>query len=235
MRKDPVRFTSQWALIGVILFYTICTALIARHTNKIFKPASAGGSEYSQYSRISEQSNQPEPLVVEYLQDSITGPIYWGGDKSDFMLYDVAFGAEQFYHDGNQDGNTPEPSDEPNTQEIEEKKDAPQELTKIRTKRKCVETILRKAVIEPYCVNGQVKGLRISGLEKISQAKDLLLKSGDVIIAVNGNSLSSKKDAYNIFKKARKEPIMIIDLLQNGEPKKFLLDFTPAPLLNLLK
>ena len=231
MRKDPVRFTSQWALIGVILFYTICTALIARRTNKIFKPASAGGSEYSQYSRISEQSNQPEPLVEEYLQDSITGPIYWGGDKSDFTLYDVAFGAEQFY----QDGNTPEPSDEPNTQEIEEKKDAPQELTKIRTKRKCVETILRKAVIKPYYVNGQVKGLRISGLEKISQAKDLLLKSGDVIIAVNGNSLSSKKDAYNIFKKARKEPIMIIDLLQNGEPKKFLLDFSPAPLLNLLQ
>ncbi len=235
MRKDPVRFTSQWALIGVILFYTLGTAMIARHTKRIFKPVSAGGSEYSQYSRISEQSNQPEPLAVEYLQDSITGPINWGGDKSAFTLYDVAFGAEQFYQDGSQDGNTPEPSDEPNTQEIEEKKDAPQELTKIRTKRKCVETILRKAVIKPYYVNGQVKGLRISGLEKISQAKDLLLKSGDVIIAVNGNTLSSKKDAYNIFKKARKEPIMIIDLLQDGEPKKFLLDFTPAPLLNLLK
>ena len=231
MRKDPVRFTSQWALIGVILFYTVGTTMIARHTKRIFKPVSAGGSEYSQYSRISEQSNQPEPLVVEYLQDSITGPIYWGGDKSDFTLYDVAFGAEQFY----QDSNTPEPSDEPNTQEIEEKKDAPQELTKIRTKRKCVETLLRKAVIKPYCVNGQVKGLQISGLEKISVAKDLLLNSGDIILAVNGSTLSSKKDAYNIFKKARKEPIMIIDLLRDGEPKKFLLDFTPAPVFNLLK
>jgi len=252
MCKDPVRFTSQWALIGVILFYTIGTALIARHTKKLFTPASAGGSEYNQYSseysqsseynqyysRMPEQSNQPEPLVEDCAQDSIVGPIYQGGDEYDLMLYDVAFGAEQFNED--EDGNAEESSDDSNTEQItaeadDEKKDAPQELTKIRTKMKCVETILRKAVIKPYCVNGQVKGLRISGLEKISQAKDLLLKSGDVIIAVNGNSLSSKKDAYRIFKKARKEPIMIIDLLQNGEPKKFLLDFTPAPLLNLLK
>jgi hypothetical protein len=237
MRKDPVRFTSQWALIGVILFYTVGTALISRHTKKLFTPASAGGSEYSQYSReydqcnsrIPEQSNQPEPFVQEYAQD-IIGPIYQGGDEYDLMLYDVAFGAEQF-----NDGSTEESPDDSNNEQITddtdtEKKDAPQELTKIHTKIKCVETILRKSVIEPYCVDGQVKGLQISGLEDISQAEDLLLKSGDVIIAVNGNTLSSKKDAYNIFIKARKEPIMIIDLLQDGEPKKFLLDFTPAPI-----
>ncbi|MDT8301261.1 MAG: hypothetical protein RQ760_07225 [Sedimentisphaerales bacterium] len=232
MRKDPVRFTSQWALIGVILFYTVGTALIARHTKKLFTPASAGGSEYSQYSnsqyfRISEQSNKPEPLVEEYAQN-IIGPIYQGGNGYDLMLYDVAFGAEQFNEDE-------EPPDDSNNEQItddtdEEKKDAPQELTKIHTKIKCVETILRKSVIEPYCVDGQVKGLQISGLEDISESEDLLLKNGDVIIAVNGNTLSSKKDAYSIFIKARKEPIMIIDLLQNGEPKKFLLDFTPAPL-----
>ena len=229
MRKDPVRFTSQWALIGVILFYSIGTTMIARHTKKIFKPVSAGGSEYSSdsecssdYSRISEQSNQPESLAEERWQNNnnTTGLTQWDSDESHLMLYDVAFGAERFY----QDGDTTEPS-ESDTEEKEEKKVAPQELTKIRTKIKCVEMILRKSVIEPYCVNGQVQGLRISGLEKISQAKELLLKSGDIIIAVNGNTLSSKKDAYNIFKKARKEPIMIIDLLQDGEPKKFLLDF----------
>ena len=139
------------------------------------------------------------------------------------MLFDVAFGTDQFY----QNSNTNEPSAEQNTEEVcnEEKKDVQQELTKIQTKIKCVETILRNAVIEPYCVNGQVEGLQISGLDEISEAKDLLLNSGDIIIAVNGQTLSSKKDAYDIFKKARKEPIMIIDLLQDGEAKKFLLDF----------
>jgi len=231
MRKDPVRFTSQWALIGVILFYTVGTALIARHTKKLFRPVSAGGSEYSQYySRISEQSNQQEPLVEASLEDDIAGPICWGGDESNLTLYDIAFDSEQF-----NDDNTEESPDDSKSEQITddtdtEKKDAPQELTKIHTKIKCVEMILRKSVIEPYCVDGEVKGLQISGLEDISQADDLLLKNGDVIIAVNGNTLSSKKDAYSIFIKARKEPIMIIDLLQDGEPKKFLLDFTPAPI-----
>jgi len=148
----------------------------------------------------------------------------WDSYESNLTLYDVAFGAEQFY----KDGNTNQPSDDSNTEEIsdtEEKKEARQELTKIRTKIKCVETILKKAVIKPYYVNGQIEGLQINGLDEMSEAKALLLKSGDIILAVNGKTLSSKKDAYDIFKKARKEPIMIIDLLQDGEAKKFLLDF----------
>lgn len=227
MRKDPVRFTSQWALIGVILFYTVGVALIARHTKRIFNPASAGGSEYSSdYSRIPEKPNQPEPLVEEHWQNNTAGLIHWDGDESNLTLYDVAFGAEQFY----QNGDTNEPSDDSNTEQITDdtdtdKKDAPQELTKIRTKIKCIETILKKAVIKPYCVNGQIEGLQINGLEKISEAKALLLKSGDIFIAINGETLSSKRGAYDIFKRARKSPIMIIDLLQDGEPKKFLLDF----------
>jgi hypothetical protein len=224
MRKDPVRFTSQWALIGVILFYSIGTTMIARHTKRIFKPASAGGSEQRQYSEIPEIPNQPGLLVRENWQNSTVGLMQWDCYESNLTLYDVVFGAEQLY----KDGNTNQPSDDSNTEEIsdtEEKKDARHELTKIRTKIKCVETILRKAVIEPYCINGQIEGLQIMGLDKILEAKALLLKSGDIILAVNGKTLSSKREAYDIFKKARKEPIMIIDLLQDGEPKKFLLDF----------
>ncbi|MHC4587427.1 MAG: hypothetical protein ACYS3N_23115 [Planctomycetota bacterium] len=230
--KGPVRFTSQWALIGVIFFYSIGTTMIARHTKRIFKPISAGGSEhieYSQNSSVPEKSNQQGPLVQENWQNSTVGLIQWDGDESNLTLYDVAFGNEQFYQNGDtyERGNTTEASGEQNTEKVDdaEKKDARQELTKIRTKIKCVETILKKAVIVPYYVNGQIEGLQINGLDKISAAKALLLTSGDIILAVNGKTLSSKKDAYDIFKKARKEPIMIIDLLQGGEPKKFLLDF----------
>ncbi len=229
MSKGPVRFTSQWALIGVILFYTVGIVMIARHTKKIFTPVSAGGSEYSDYSRISEKPNQSKPLVEEQWQNSTASLIHRDGEEfnlleeSNLMLYDVVFGTEQFY----EEGNTAEPSGEQNTEKVSdaEKKDVQQELTKIQTKIKFVEKILRKAVIEPYYVNGQIKGLQINGLDEMSEAKALLLKSGDIILAVNGKTLSSKKDAYDIFKKARKEPIMIIDLLQEGEAKKFLLDF----------
>jgi len=91
-------------------------------------------------------------------------------------------------------------------------------LTKIHTKIKSIETVLRKAVIKPYHnINGQIEGLQISGLEKILVAKDLFLKSGDVICLVNGQLLSSKKIASKVFRKARKLPIMEIELLRNGQ------------------
>ena len=221
MSKGPVRFTSQWILIGVIMFYTIGTTMIARHTKRIFKPASAGGSEHIQYSysRVSQSRNQPETLsTAEQRQNGIAGLTYWDVDESNLTLYDVASGNEQQFYQ-NEDNTTLQDTRK------EEKKDVQQELTKIRTDKKCVETVLRKADIETYCVNGQVEGLQINGLDEISQAKDLLLNSGDIVLAVNGQTLKSKKQAYEIFKKAWKEPIMIIDLVQDGQPKKFLLDF----------
>lgn len=223
MSKGPVRFTSQWVLVGVIFFYTIGSAMIARHTKRIFKPASAGGNEHIKYSYSgnSERLYQPETLSgAEQRQNGIAGLTYWDIDKFNLMLCDVAFSNEQqFYHN---DSNT-ESSTDPNAEK--EEKDAQQEMTRIQTKLKCVETLLKKAVIETYCLDSQTKGLQLSGLDEISEAKELQINNGDVILAVNGNSLCSKKEAYEIFLKARKEPIMIIDLIQNGENKKLLLDF----------
>jgi len=93
-----------------------------------------------------------------------------------------------------------------------------QVLTKIRTKMKSIETVLRKAVIKPYHnINGQIEGLQISELDKVLVARDLLLKSGDIICVVNGQLLSSKKVAFKIFKKARKLPIIEVELLRNGQ------------------
>ena len=104
--------------------------------------------------------------------------------------------------------------------------DTPDEqvLTRIRTKIKYVETMLKKAVIEPYQINGQIEGLQITGLDKILVAKNLLLKSGDIIRTVNGHSLSSKKHAYEIFKRARKLPMIEIELLRDGKSRILLYD-----------
>ena len=122
--------------------------------------------------------------------------------------------------------NTTEPSGDQNTKKSnEEKTDAQQETIKVRTKLKCLESVLKNAVIEPYFINGHIEGLQINSLDGISEAKALFLKSNDIILTVNGQTLSSKEDAYDIFKKARKEPVMIVDLLRNGEAKKLLLDF----------
>jgi len=102
---------------------------------------------------------------------------------------------------------------------------AEQVLTKVRTKFRCLETVLRKAVIEPYQIDGKIEGLRITGLDGISVARDLLIKSGDIIRAINGQPLNSKRQAYKIFKKARTKSIMTVDLLRDGEVQALLFDF----------
>ena len=99
---------------------------------------------------------------------------------------------------------------------------AKQVLTKVRTKIKSIETVLKKAAIESYYINGQIDGLRISGLDKILVAKELLLKSGDIIRVVNGQPLSSKIRAYKIFKRARKLSTMKIELLRDGKSQTLL-------------
>ena len=94
--------------------------------------------------------------------------------------------------------------------------------TNTRTKIGCVEAILNNAAaaIEPYFVDGRMEGLQITGLENISIAKNLGLKNNDVIRAVNGHRLTSKQKAYQIFKKARSQPAIDIELLQDNNTKK---------------
>lgn len=92
--------------------------------------------------------------------------------------------------------------------------------TDTRTKIGCVEAILNNAAIEPYFVDGRMEGLQITGLENISIAKNLGLKNNDVIRAVNGHRLTNKQKAYQIFKKARSQPAIDIELLRDNNTKK---------------
>jgi len=224
MHRRPVRFTSQWALIGAILLYAVTTAMIARHTKIIITPKSAAGS--SECATIPEVSNLPEPLVGDYWSKSATGTglIQSDEDGSNLKLSGDVFGTERF-SDGSVSTETPSGLSIEKTSDTDTVKTSTttiEALIKIRTKAKCVETILRKAVIEPYHINGQIEGLRITGLDKILLARDLLLKSGDIICAVNGHPLNSKRRAYEIFKRARKLPTMKIELLRDGKTKTLL-------------
>jgi len=87
-----------------------------------------------------------------------------------------------------------------------------------------LETILTKATIEPYFVNDQVEGLRITDLETIPMAKAFGLKEGDIIRQVNGHRLVSKQKAFQIIKKAKTQTNMSIELLSGGETRE--LSFT---------
>ncbi len=88
----------------------------------------------------------------------------------------------------------------------------------------CVEALLNKAVIEPYIVDSQVEGLRVTDLENVEEAKYFGLKNGDIIHAVNGHTLTNKQKAHQIFKKASSQATISLEILRDDKIKKFSFD-----------
>ena len=97
---------------------------------------------------------------------------------------------------------------------------ATQSVEEFPTKIAHLESILNEATIEPYLVDGQVEGLRITDLDKIPMAEAFGLKDGDIIRRVNGHRLTGKQQAFQVFKKARSEDAISLDLLSNGETRE---------------
>jgi type II secretion system protein C len=95
-----------------------------------------------------------------------------------------------------------------------------QSIDETQTKITHLEMILTKATIEPYLIDDQVEGLRITNLDTIPMAKAFGLKEGDIIRRVNGQRLTSKQKAFQVFKKARSEATMNLELLSDGETKE---------------
>lgn len=92
--------------------------------------------------------------------------------------------------------------------------------TDVQTTIGYVEAVLNNAVIEPYSVDGQIEGLQITGLENLSIAKNIGLKNRDVIRSVNGHRLTNKQKAYQVFKKAKAQPAIDMELLRDNKTKK---------------
>jgi general secretion pathway protein C len=82
-----------------------------------------------------------------------------------------------------------------------------------------LDQIVRNATIEPYVVNGQTEGLRITGLENLKMAQFIGLKDGDVIRKVNGQVLTSKQKAFQVFRKTRTQTGVEMELLRGNQEK----------------
>lgn len=91
---------------------------------------------------------------------------------------------------------------------------------KVRITPQDVEALLSDIIIKPYSKDGQA-GLQITDLENINIANNLGLKDGDVILSVNGHQLTSKQKAFQVFKKAKRQPGKPdIRYFRDGEIKK---------------
>ncbi len=83
-----------------------------------------------------------------------------------------------------------------------------------------MEAVLKKIEIDPYVVNGKENGIRISGLDDLIMAKYVGFESGDIIQNINGQTVTNKRKAFQILKKARAQPSLEIQLLRNQEKRE---------------
>jgi len=81
------------------------------------------------------------------------------------------------------------------------------------------ENVIQNAVIEPYVVDGNTVGLRVSDLGKLDLPIFAGIKENDVIQSINGQQLTSRQKAFQIFKKARTKSKIDIELLRDQKTK----------------
>lgn len=106
----------------------------------------------------------------------------------------------------------------------EEKPVQPENNAPIETTAGKLVVLLKKANIEEYSVDKETTGLKVTGLENIPFARRIGLKNGDVVTAINGQRLTGKLKAYQVFKKAKSQPKLTVELLRNDTPKKLVFD-----------
>lgn len=83
-----------------------------------------------------------------------------------------------------------------------------------------MEAILKKVEVAPYLENGQEKGVRITGLEDFSMARYVGFRNGDIIQNINGSTVTNRRKAFQILRKARSQTSLNIQLLRNQEQKR---------------
>ncbi len=83
-----------------------------------------------------------------------------------------------------------------------------------------MEAILKKVEVAPYLENGKEKGVRITGLEDLSMARYVGFENGDIIQNINGSTVTNRRKAFQILRKARSQSSINIQLLRNQQEKK---------------
>ena len=83
-----------------------------------------------------------------------------------------------------------------------------------------MEAILKKVKVAPYIEGGEEKGVRITGLEDLSMARYVGFENGDIIQNINGSTVTNRRKAFQILRKARSQSSIKIQLLRNQQEKK---------------
>jgi general secretion pathway protein C len=78
---------------------------------------------------------------------------------------------------------------------------------------------MKQVRIQPHFQNGKPDGLRLTGVRPNSIFYKMGLKSGDIIIGVDGKNIESVDDALKFYQSLRSASRVQLQLKRRGRPK----------------
>jgi len=82
-----------------------------------------------------------------------------------------------------------------------------------------VNTLMKQVRIQPHFQNGKPDGLRLTGVRPNSIFYKMGLKSGDIIIGVDGKNIESVDDALKFYQSLQSASKVQLELKRRGRPK----------------
>jgi general secretion pathway protein C len=82
-----------------------------------------------------------------------------------------------------------------------------------------VNTLMKQVRIQPHFQNGKPDGLRLTGVRPNSIFYKMGLKSGDIIIGVDGKNIESVDDALKFYQSLQSASKVQLQLKRRGRPK----------------
>lgn len=93
---------------------------------------------------------------------------------------------------------------------------SPENIAPVDNAVKLFDTILSRAEVITANSEQEPEGLRLANLEELGISPLTGLKNGDIIQVVNGQKLTSRQKAYQVFQKAKTQPRLEIEVLRNN-------------------
>jgi len=82
-----------------------------------------------------------------------------------------------------------------------------------------VNTLMKQVRIQPHFQNGKPDGLRLTGVRPNSIFYKMGLKSGDIIVGVDGKNIESVDDALKFYQSLQSASKVQLELKRRGRPK----------------
>lgn len=82
-----------------------------------------------------------------------------------------------------------------------------------------VGNLMRQVRIRPYFEDGNPEGVLLSGIRRGSIFEDMGLKSGDVVVGVNGEPIKSVEDAMKLYDGMKSAQNVAVQIERNGTPQ----------------